>query len=48
MAFENRMLEISPIDTHRQKDTAVQASKKFTYGDLVTSTTAVQQITTGL
>jgi hypothetical protein len=48
VALGNCLLEISPIDSHRQKDTAKQAPKKCTDGDLVTSITAVQQIMTCL
>jgi hypothetical protein len=47
-AEENRELESSATDTHRQKDTAEQGADKCTKGDMVTLITTVQFIVTGL
>jgi hypothetical protein len=42
------MLETPSTDTHCQKNTAKQAPEKCTDGDMVTLTTTVKQIMTGL
>jgi hypothetical protein len=46
-ATANRVLE-APADTHRQKNTAEQATDKWTDGGMVTLMTTVQQVMMGL
>jgi hypothetical protein len=47
-ATVNLVLETPLADTHRQKNTAEQASHKCTDGDTVTLITSVQQIMAGV